>query len=99
MQQWIRFWRAAVDTYSQPAFFGAIVLMLWLVIKGARPPALDATASSSAAGQVRDKNRTLKTAGCSTQGRCSELMCGPPPTRQVCLSHLQVLIITHEEHV
>jgi len=29
-----------VFTYSQPAFFGEIVLMLWLVIKGARPPAL-----------------------------------------------------------
>ena len=38
-----------VDTYSQPAFFGEIALMLWLVIKGARPPALDATASSPAA--------------------------------------------------
>jgi hypothetical protein len=38
-----------VDTYSQPAFFGEIALMLWLVIKGARPPALDATASPSAA--------------------------------------------------
>jgi len=31
-----------VYTYSQPAFFGEIALMLWLVIKGARPPALDA---------------------------------------------------------
>jgi hypothetical protein len=39
-----------VDTYSQPAFFGEIALMLWLVIKGARPPALDARTSSSAAG-------------------------------------------------
>jgi uncharacterized protein DUF4386 len=39
-----------VFTYSQPAFFGEVALMLWLVIKGARPPALDATASSSAAG-------------------------------------------------
>jgi hypothetical protein len=39
-----------VETYSQPAFFGEIALMLWLVIKGARPPALDATASSWAAG-------------------------------------------------
>ena len=39
-----------VDTYSQPAFFGEIALMLWLLIKGARPPALDGTASSSAAG-------------------------------------------------
>jgi hypothetical protein len=38
-----------VDTYSQPAFFGEIALMVWLVIKGARPPALHATASSSAA--------------------------------------------------
>jgi len=37
-----------VDTYSQPALFGEIALMLWLVIKGARPPALDATALSSA---------------------------------------------------
>ena len=36
-------------TYSQPAFFGEIVIMLWLVIKGAKPPA-EATGSSSAAG-------------------------------------------------
>ena len=36
-----------VDTYSQPAFFGEIALMLWLVIKGARPPALHATTPSS----------------------------------------------------
>jgi Domain of unknown function (DUF4386) len=28
----------------QPAFFGEIALMLWLVIKGAKPPALDAAA-------------------------------------------------------
>lgn len=39
-----------VDTYSQPAFFGEVALMLWLVIKGARPPALDATALSSVTG-------------------------------------------------
>jgi hypothetical protein len=39
-----------VDSYSQPAFFGEIAFMLWLVIKGARPPALDATTSSSADG-------------------------------------------------
>jgi hypothetical protein len=32
----------------QPAFFGELALMLWLVIKGAKPPALDAAASSSA---------------------------------------------------
>jgi hypothetical protein len=37
------------DTYSQPAFFGEIAFMLWLVIKGATPPTLDATASSSPA--------------------------------------------------
>jgi hypothetical protein len=36
-------------TYSQPAFFGALALMLWLLIKGAMPPAA-AMASSSAAG-------------------------------------------------
>ena len=34
---------------SQPAFHGEMALMLWLVIKGARPPALNATASSLAA--------------------------------------------------
>jgi hypothetical protein len=33
----------------QPAFFGEIALMLWLVIKGARPPALGVAASSLAA--------------------------------------------------
>jgi uncharacterized protein DUF4386 len=37
-----------VDTYSQPAFFGEIAFMLWLLIKGAKPPALDPTTSSSA---------------------------------------------------
>lgn len=36
-------------TYCQPAFFGEIAFMLWLVIKGARPPA-DPTGSSPAAG-------------------------------------------------
>ncbi|MFZ0947940.1 MAG: DUF4386 domain-containing protein [Candidatus Sulfotelmatobacter sp.] len=35
-----------VNTYSQPAFFGEIAFMLWLVIKGAKPPALDAAASA-----------------------------------------------------
>ncbi len=39
-----------VDTYTQPAVFGELAFMLWLVIKGARPPALDATPSSSAIG-------------------------------------------------
>ena len=37
-----------VDRYCQPAIIGEIVFMLWLLIMGARPPALDATASSSA---------------------------------------------------
>src|SRR5437773_10344191 len=36
-----------VYSYAQPAFFGEIAFMLWLAIKGARPPALDATASSN----------------------------------------------------
>jgi len=35
-----------VNTYSQPVFFGEIAFMLWLVIKGAKPPALDAAASA-----------------------------------------------------
>jgi len=35
-----------VNTYSQPAFFGEIAFMLWLAIKGAKPPALDAAASA-----------------------------------------------------
>jgi hypothetical protein len=38
-----------VFTYSQPAFFGEIAFMLWLLIKGAKPPA-DATGPSPAAG-------------------------------------------------
>jgi hypothetical protein len=37
-----------VPTYSQPASFGEVAFMLWLLIKGAKPPALDAAASSSA---------------------------------------------------
>ena len=39
-----------VNSFCQPAFFGEIAFMLWLVIKGAKPPALDAAASSSSAG-------------------------------------------------
>ena len=35
-----------VNTYSQPVFFGEIAFMLCLVIKGAKPPALDAAASA-----------------------------------------------------
>src|SRR5207302_3794511 len=32
-----------VFTFSQPALFGELVIMLWLVIKGANPPALTAS--------------------------------------------------------
>jgi hypothetical protein len=39
-----------VDTYLPPAILGEIAFMLWLVIKGAKPPALNAAASLSAAG-------------------------------------------------
>src|SRR2546426_3039002 len=38
-----------VFTFTQPAVFGELAFMFWLLIKGARPPAPDATASSSAA--------------------------------------------------
>lgn len=31
-------YRNRVFTWSQPAFFGEVALMLWLIIKGARPP-------------------------------------------------------------
>jgi len=37
-----------VSIYSQPALFGELAFMFWLLIKGAKPPALDATASWSA---------------------------------------------------
>jgi len=43
------FSRARHNT-THPAFFGDVALMLWLVIKGATPPALDPTAASPAAG-------------------------------------------------
>ena len=39
-----------VYSYSQPAFFGEIALMLWLLIKGARPKPLAGSVSSAAAG-------------------------------------------------
>jgi hypothetical protein len=42
-------------TYSKPAFFGELAFMLWLVIKGAEPPALDAAALSSAAALARSR--------------------------------------------
>ena len=37
-----------VSAYGQPAFFGEVAFMLWLVIKGARPPAPEAVALSPA---------------------------------------------------
>ena len=37
-----------VFNYGQPAFLGEIAFMLWLLIKGAKPPAPDAAASSLA---------------------------------------------------
>jgi Domain of unknown function (DUF4386) len=40
-------YQGKVNAYSQPAFFGEIAFMLWLVIRGARPPALDATVLTS----------------------------------------------------
>jgi hypothetical protein len=40
-------YQGKVFTISQPAYFGEIALMLWLVIKGARPRAEVAAASSS----------------------------------------------------
>ena len=39
-----------VFTFSQPALFAEIALMLWLVIKGATPPVLDITSPSLPSG-------------------------------------------------
>ena len=39
-----------VYTFTQPAVVGELAFMFWLLLKGARPPALDAAALSSAAG-------------------------------------------------
>jgi len=39
-----------VFIFSQPALFAELALMLWLVIKGAKPQPLEAAASSPAAG-------------------------------------------------
>jgi hypothetical protein len=39
-----------VDTYSQPAVIGEIAFMLWLAIRGAKPPAVDAATLPSATG-------------------------------------------------
>jgi hypothetical protein len=41
-------YQGKVFSYGQPAFFGELAIMLWLLIKGAKPPA-DATGSSSEA--------------------------------------------------
>ena len=38
-----------VFTYTQPAIFGELAFMFWLLIKGAKPPALDPAALSSSA--------------------------------------------------
>ena len=39
-----------VFAFTQPAVFGKLAFIFWRLIKGAKPPALDATASSSADG-------------------------------------------------
>jgi hypothetical protein len=39
-----------VFAYAQPALFGEVAITLWLVIMGARPPALDARSPSFPAG-------------------------------------------------
>jgi hypothetical protein len=41
-------YQSKVFLIGQPAFFGELALMLWLVIKGARPPAQQAAASTTA---------------------------------------------------
>jgi len=38
-------WQHTVFVYSQPAMFGEMVLMLWLVVRGARRPERDAAVS------------------------------------------------------
>ena len=38
-----------VSTISEPTFFGEVAFMLWLLIKGAKPPAMEATALSTSA--------------------------------------------------
>lgn len=40
-------YQGKVHGYSQPAVMGEVALMLWLIIRGAKPPALDAVASPS----------------------------------------------------
>jgi Domain of unknown function (DUF4386) len=43
-------YQATVYFYSQPAFFGELAIMLWLVIKGARPPSDGAATAPPALG-------------------------------------------------
>jgi hypothetical protein len=48
-----------VDTYSQPAMFGEVAFMLWLLLKGARPLALDAPASQIGAANVASSRQDM----------------------------------------
>jgi hypothetical protein len=41
-----------VSNYAFPVMLGEVAIMLWLLIMGARPPALDTAASSSAATSI-----------------------------------------------
>jgi hypothetical protein len=41
-------YKEVVFTYGQPAFFGELALMFWLLIRGARP--IESAASSAAVG-------------------------------------------------
>jgi len=43
-------YREKIFTYGQPAFFGEVALMLWLIIKGAKPPAQDDSAYERSLG-------------------------------------------------
>jgi hypothetical protein len=43
-------YQGKIFTIAQPAFFGELALMLWLVIKGAKPQALAPAAASPSAG-------------------------------------------------
>jgi hypothetical protein len=43
-------YQGKVFLLSQPAMFGELALMLWLVIKGAKPPVPERAASSAAVG-------------------------------------------------
>ncbi len=49
-----------VFTFTQPAVFGEIAFMFWLLIKVSKPPALDTTALSSAAAQAQSRLSLLR---------------------------------------